>query len=557
MSFLEQGLNAVYAFAADHFYHKFVKETKNANKVNQEILKEILRKNTKTEFGQKYNFSEIHNSADYRKAVPLTKFPAYESYVEEIAAGKEEVLTSDPVLYFGLSSGTTGKQKKIPTTGRSRKIMMLNMMFTQHGILRHALPEARRGGRGLLLMNMLQSGTTSGGVPTGSGTSGGVQSMQKVLPYFWTSPLEILEISDQSIANYLHLLFALQEENLTYIMAPFPSAIVQLFGVLDETWPKLMKDLKTGRISSQLALEPETRSLLEAKLKPQPQRAERLSQEFQQGWKGIARRLWPKLAYVSCVAGGSFSVYMDKLNLYTDNLPVYSAVYGATEALIGLATSINEATYVVTPRSAYYEFIPVSEMDSTCPTTLELAELKIGESYEIVVTNYSGFYRYRLEDVVKVTGYFHQSPILEFQYRKGQLLNISGEKTSEQAVQRAMSETAQSLSITVEDYTATLDLRETIGRYHFYVEANSSKLDNFQENLEKYLQAANPRYRSGLEGKRISSLKVDFVQTGTFQKLRQELLRRGASLNQVKIPRWVKDEQLLAILEDNRRVNKG
>lgn len=89
-----------------------------------------------------------------------------------------------------------------------------------------------------------------------------------------------------------------------------------------------MKDLKTGRISSQLALEPETRSLLDAKLKPQPQRAERLSQEFQHGWKGIARRLWPKLTYVSCVAGGSFSVYMEKLNLYTENLPVYSAVMG-------------------------------------------------------------------------------------------------------------------------------------------------------------------------------------------------------------------------------------
>lgn len=551
MSFLQYIINGVYALGAEHFYSQFIKDAKQAGTVNNEILEDILKLNQGTVYGKMHRFSEIRSSKDYRKKIPLTQYKDYESFIEEIAVGKEEVLTSEPVQYFGLSSGTTGKQKKIPTTARIRKIMNLNMMFTQYGLLRHAWPEARRGGKGLMLMNMLQSATTSGGVPTGSGTSGGVQSMKKFLHYFWTTPLEVLEISDQAVANYLHLLFALQEKNLVYIMAPFASAIVQLSGVLEKEWPKLVHDLNEGRIFEELSLKPEIRNLLNAQLKANPQRAEDLEKQCQLGMKGILQRIWPKMAYVTCVAGGSFSVYAEKLKDYIGELPVYSAVYGATEGLIGLASEVNKAEYVVTPRAAYYEFIPINEAEAANPSTLELTELKAGESYEIVLTNFAGFYRYRLGDVVKVAGYFHQSPILEFQYRKGQLLNVSGEKTSEEAVQQALSLALQSSGTRLEDYTAALDLSESVGYYHFYVESASVDIEVLRESLQLYLEETNPRYRAGIEGKRISPLKVDRVKSGTFQKIRQELIRRGASLNQVKIPRLVKDKDLINLLDNN------
>lgn len=45
----------------------------------------------------------------------------------------------------------------------------------------------------------------------------------------------------------------------------------------------------------------------------------------------------------------------------------------------------------------------------------------------------SGFYRYRIEDVVKVTGYYYESPMIAFCYRLNQIANISGEKLSQMA----------------------------------------------------------------------------------------------------------------------------
>ena len=37
--------------------------------------------------------------------------------------------------------------------------------------------------------------------------------------------------------------------------------------------------------------------------------------------------------------------------------------------------------------------------------------------YEIVITNSSGFYRYRLGDIVEVVGFFNQVPLIDFLFR--------------------------------------------------------------------------------------------------------------------------------------------
>jgi len=38
------------------------------------------------------------------------------------------------------------------------------------------------------------------------------------------------------------------------------------------------------------------------------------------------------------------------------------------------------------------------------------------------MTNYSGFYRYDIGDVVEVLGFYEQAPLLVFRHRRGGLL---------------------------------------------------------------------------------------------------------------------------------------
>ncbi|KAF1084195.1 GH3 auxin-responsive promoter [Sporotomaculum syntrophicum] len=553
MSMLQKILSLTMNVASNSCRRKFEEDTLQAGAVNQAVLKEILNINKDTEYGRKYQFSSIMSAADYKAKVPVTSYEDYRPYIERMADGAVNILTSLPVIYFGLSSGTTGKSKLIPVTAQSRKVVNSNMMLLTQGMLLQAVPEVRKGGRGLFLMNSVKAGMTAGGIPTGAATSGGMNSMRFIVPYLWTSPPEILQLADQRTALYLHLLFALQEKDLAYINAPFPSPILQLFRLLEEEWLSLVNDLAEGSISKQLELEPEVRSKLTKRMRPDTARAEQLAKEARRGMGNITSRLWPKVLYICCVAGGSFSIYMDKLRQYTGDIPYYSAVYGATEAMLGICTRTNDTTYVVSPRTAYHEFIPVEEAEMPNPAVLNLEQLEKGQSYEVVITNQAGFYRYKLGDVVKVVDYYNCSPVIEFLYRKGQLLNVDAEKTQEAAVLAALKKAAKIWGSDLVDYTTAIDLDGPVGRYVFFVEVQEPEkvLDytTWQGILEKALKEANPRYGAGIEAGRIGSLLLQIVRPGTFQRFQRELILRGASENQVKIPRVLSDEVLKDFLE--------
>lgn len=62
----------------------------------------------------------------------------------------------------------------------------------------------------------------------------------------------------------------------------------------------------------------------------------------------------------------------------------------------------------------------------------------MGGLYELVVTTLSGLYRYRIGDVVKVVRFHNSCPVIEFQYRQGQILNMRSEKTTETMMYEAL-----------------------------------------------------------------------------------------------------------------------
>ena len=73
--------------------------------------------------------------------------------------------------------------------------------------------------------------------------------------------------------------------------------------------------------------------------------------------------------------------------------------------------------------------------------------------YELVVTTGGGLCRYRIGDVVKVARFHNKSPVLEFQYRKGQVSSLC--HTTERMMYNALTEAVQSFDgkIQLEDYT--------------------------------------------------------------------------------------------------------
>lgn len=536
---------------------KFDKETSNCKKVNEEVLFKILRENCKSEIGIKFNFRNINSIDDYKEYVPLTQYDYYENYIRRMSNGEKNILISEGVEYFGHTSGTTGKQKLIPTTKTSRKLASKYMALLTNKFSYDNFRENWNYGRGLMIADIVMTTYTQGGVPICSATSGGMNGIRFILPYLYTSPIEVMKIKDKESSLYLHLLFALKETKLLYISGVFISNILDLFRILESKHQDLVRDIRRGYIRNNMNIDEDTRKKLNSLLSPDASRADKLEYEFEKGLKGISRRVWPNLSYIATVTGANFSIYDDKVNYYTDSLPIYSPAYAATEAMIGINPYANKIRYVIIPDTAFYEFIPQEEGEEDSQHTLCLEELEIGTKYEIVITNYAGLYRYRMGDLIQVVGFYNNCPEVEFLYRKNQVLNMVSEKTNEEHLTNSIKSTIKKLNLNLVDYTTMPDNSITPGRYAFYFEFKNSisnyKIKLLEETLDKEIRSSNLAYDRARNNKNLSMVKVILLQPNTFNTIKESLYKKGISKNQIKIPRVISNNRsILNIINRNK-----
>ena len=96
----------------EHFKLKIY--SKHANKVQQTVLRHLMRSNRKTEYGKKNHFASVHSITDYQKIVPLSSYADYDAYVWRMANGEKNLITSHYVRRFTESSGSTGRSKLVP-----------------------------------------------------------------------------------------------------------------------------------------------------------------------------------------------------------------------------------------------------------------------------------------------------------------------------------------------------------------------------------------------------------------------------------------------------------
>lgn len=526
---------------------KFDNYTKNPRKVNEGVLLKIINSNIKTEIGGKYKFKKINSIQTFKKNFPLTDYSFYEDYIRRMGEGEKKVLLSKDIEYFGHTSGTTGKQKLIPVTKNSRKIASKYMAFYINKVCYDSFKENWSYGRGILISDIVKTSTTKSGIPICSATSGGMNGIRHILPYLYTSPIEVMRGKDKEAALYLHLLFALEESRLMYISGVFISSVLDFFRVLEDKHQSLVRDIRKGRINHKLNIDEKTRIALNKLLSPNASRADKLEEEFNKGFKGIAKRIWPNLLYIATVTGANFSIYDGKVNYYTDSLPIYSPSYAATEAMMGINPYVNKIRYVIIPDTAFYEFIPIEKGEDNINNTLNLDELEIRKEYEIVITNYAGLYRYRMGDVIKVVGFYNNCPEVEFMYRKNQVLNMVAEKTNEEHLTDSIRQTMKKLNINLVDYTTDPDNSITPGRYIFYFEfknkVTKNQINLLENTLDKELRKSNLAYDRARNNNKLGRVKVVTLLPNTFNLVKESLFKKGISKNQIKIPRVISNNK--------------
>lgn len=522
---------------------KLDENSREAARVNRELLFRILRDNQDTEYGKKYHFDEIRTIEDFKEKVPFSEYDHYAPYIERmIKKNEQDLITVYPVVHYAVSSGSIGVPKHIPVSKQALEHYNFNaipgVFAACNNYWRKHFGKNFPVGRGLNTIEVaLQK--TENGVTQGAISGAAVDRARSLLPYFLTSPNEVIFPEGQMDMKYLKTRYALADRDMVFMDSAFMTGLVDLMNYIVHNWELLTDDIASGRISPEISLPDTVRENLEKRLKPDPKRAEELRREFEKGFDTpIIPRIWKKMSWIAAIGTGGFTTYTEKMRSFAgDSIPIEFMAYAASESLMAICRYAEKMEYVLLPDSAFYEFIPMDQEDGE-ERTLTLEELEVGKEYEVVLTNLSGFYRYRLKDVIRVTGYHGQSPKICFVYRKNQMLSIAGEKTNDQSVQWAVQQTGRAVGYDFVDYCVYADTDTDPGHYEVLLEptrmVNMADLPRIRETLDQKLGEANPSYGAKVKTGVLGKMGVHISQIETHALYRDLRIAAGTSPNQLK-----------------------
>ncbi|KAJ9556115.1 hypothetical protein OSB04_010729 [Centaurea solstitialis] len=373
---------------------------------------------------------------------------------------------------------------------------------------------------------------------------------------------------------YCHLLCGLIfHEEIKVIYSTFAHNIVQSFRTFEAIWEELCTDLRTGVLSTRIT-DPSVRTAMSKILKPNPDLADKIHKKCSglTEWYGLIPEIFPNTKYVYGVMTGSMEPYLKKLRHYAGGIQLQSADYGASEGCIGVNVNPSlppeSTTFTVLPNNGYYEFLPLSQdtnsdpdpnnLASVKPISVGLTDVKVGKEYEVVVTNVAGLYRYRLGDVVKVTGFHNSTPELKFVCRRNLMPSINIDKNTEKDLQLSVEAASKLLAaekLELVDFTSHVDLLSEPGYYVIFWEVNGEASDELLHECCNQLDLAfaDAGYVISRKINTIGPLKLRVLSKGTFQKILDHYIQQGIVPNQFKTPRCVGavNQSVLRILCDN------
>lgn len=540
-------------------YDSMVEMTKDPMRYNTELLMRMLDDNKDTEYGRKYGFADIKSVAEFQERVPLTTFDDYAGYVYRMTEGSESGLISAyNIAHYAKTSGTMGNPKRIPVSDRAMGVMNRYNMQLRTKVICDAIGFDWANPPYLNLIES-QLTTLKNGATYGAISAKVIGQMGDYLPMLMTSPLEALVPDPKTNTRYLHARFALMNPEITSMGFSFSSILLELMQYIESEWEMLVDDIEKGTIDESVKMPADVRASVLGKIQPMPERAAQLREIFSQGFdEPIMPKIWPNLTIFSGVATGGFATYYNKLRQrYAGNgVRLFYVGLNASEGILSVPMDVDCPDSVLIPDSVFYEFIPIDSEDPGDIVTIDGVE--VGKTYEIVITNQSGFYRYRIRDAVKVTGMYNNTPMIQFQYRIDQTISVLGEKTTELVLRGVAERVERELGYSMEDFSVFGDVDSVPMRYVMLMEATLPEgLDPgaVAAELDKGLCEGNPSYGDKVAKGMLDHLRLLFLQPETYLLYRDVMISKGAASAQLKPPRILNEIQrrfFMALLEDDQ-----
>ncbi len=275
----------------------------------------------------------------------------------------------------------------------------------------------------------------------------------------------------------------------------------------------------------------------------------------------LPKDLW-SLKVISSM-GTDCSVYKKRIKDLWGRAPL--EVYGNSETAVIATQTWDYDGMVFFPNLNFLEFIPEKEhfkwqLDhSYQPKTVLLDEVKAGENYELVITNFHGgaMVRYRVGDMIRITALRNEKlnidiPQMAFERRADDLIDLGFMRLTERVIWQAIENT----KIPYRDWTARKEIGET-PKLHLYLELN----DNYIASEESVAAAIYEQIKKIDDGlyiyKDLASLErlIDFkpievtlLPAGVFANYKGQRQVEGSDLVHLKPPHINPSDRVLSLL---------
>ena len=267
-------------------------------------------------------------------------------------------------------------------------------------------------------------------------------------------------------------------------------------------------------------------------MKKDSERAKSLEKLTQLKRKITYSDIWPNLKLIATWKGGNCGIVVDQLKkMLPKKTTIMEIGYLASEVRGNIPLEDTDDSGVPTFHDNFFEFIQVTQYEQGNRDTLTLNQLTVGEKYFVIITTAAGLYRYFMNDIIEVTGFKEETPLICFVQKGKGVTNITGEKLSEGQLILAMKELHDELNIDIPFYIALTDIKNSC--YRLYIEF-SINIDTYPQMLDNKLQNLNTEYASKRANGRLKQIIIHPVKDGTGNKYKKYLLDKGQRESQFK-----------------------
>ena len=524
-------LHAGMLYSRFRYWRPLARLARRPDEAQREVLANIVGANRDTRFGREHGFDTIRNHRDFETRVPIQEYETLRPYIDEQRRTGAAALTAEAPAFYAQTSGTTSKPKHIPVTPS-----MLAMQRREQALfsyLQYRACPAAFGGKAFGIMGAAVEGRLDSGHIVGSVSGHLYQSLPRTIRSRFVVPPEVLGIADYDLKYFVMLRLAIGQPNVTYLGTPNPSTFLRLLDILNDRRALLLDSLAAGGFDAVDGLDSRLRALLAPRLARDPDRAARLRSLPVLTFANV----WPEIRLVTTWTGGSCGIALEVLRR---KLPS-----GTIVMELGYQSSECRGTIPLEPESPgglpplhhhFLEFIEQADWDSGRRECLTVGQLAAGRRYYVLFTTAAGLYRYFMNDLVEVTGFFHESPLLRFVQKGRGVTSLTGEKLYEAQVIEAVQHAAARHGVTSPFFVLVAD--EQASAYRLYAQIDEGAgpdADALSRVVDERLGDLNIEYHGKRASGRLGPLAVSWLKAGTADAYKAAAVRAGQREGQFKL----------------------